>query len=304
MRKWFILLLALAMLLPSAHVSAQAEARIATLIIELWPEFDRPEMLVIYYITLAPDTVFPNEVTLRIPANVTDGKPYVVATGDTLDTADDRTAIYRVEPDGDWLQVIIQANGPAIILEYYAPLERDGATRRYTYRWPGTHAVDSAYVRVQQPAGATTLQSNLPLVDLGVDTGQGLRYLGYDAGALAAGQELQVPVRYDNPQNLLSVEALEVQPSPSLDESTSGRVNLQRYLPYILGGLGIALVIGGLVFYFSSGRQPRSRPRRHRRTERPAAVAEEASYCPQCGARAQPGDRFCRACGTRLRRQS
>lgn len=39
-------------------------------------------------------------------------------------------------------------------------------------------------------------------------------------------------------------------------------------------------------------------------TAEPAAVAadgsQQAAFCPQCGTRAKPGDRFCGACGARL----
>jgi uncharacterized OB-fold protein len=31
-------------------------------------------------------------------------------------------------------------------------------------------------------------------------------------------------------------------------------------------------------------------------------TAEEYVYCSQCGKRATPGDRFCRTCGSELRR--
>jgi hypothetical protein len=80
------------------------------------------------------------------------------------------------------------------------------------------------------------------------------------------------------------------------------------YLPWILGFLGIALIAGGGWWYWRSGlskeRSPAgaARPRRKPSTSRePAASPEGYVYCHECGKRAGPGDRFCRACGARLR---
>ncbi|HEX6268955.1 MAG TPA: zinc ribbon domain-containing protein, partial [Anaerolineales bacterium] len=39
---------------------------------------------------------------------------------------------------------------------------------------------------------------------------------------------------------------------------------------------------------------------RRRRSQR-MQEAKNGHYCHECGARAQPGDRFCRTCGSRLR---
>jgi hypothetical protein len=79
------------------------------------------------------------------------------------------------------------------------------------------------------------------------------------------------------------------------------------YLPWGLGGLGLALLFVAGWVYWSSGKANRaSAVVRKRHAVRSAAEPGEADggqvHCSQCGKRAQPGDRFCRACGARIRR--
>jgi hypothetical protein len=77
-------------------------------------------------------------------------------------------------------------------------------------------------------------------------------------------------------------------------------VLLSNYLPYILGGIGLVVITGAVVYFWQSGRGVRPQGRlRH-----PAQAQSEAKtevYCHQCGTRAHVADRFCRICGTRLR---
>ena len=75
-------------------------------------------------------------------------------------------------------------------------------------------------------------------------------------------------------------------------------------LPWVLGVMGVLLIVGGGAWYYFSGRENRQeRPRRKRRVAE-LAEAEDVEghvYCSNCGKRASSGDRFCRTCGTKLR---
>src|SRR3970282_499729 len=72
MRKWLILLTALALSIP---FPAQAQGIVAldTLTVLLWSEYDQPSMLVIYNFTVTDDTQVPTSMDLRFPseANIT-----------------------------------------------------------------------------------------------------------------------------------------------------------------------------------------------------------------------------------------
>ena len=100
----------------------------------------------------------------------------------------------------------------------------------------------------------------------------------------------------------LSVSRLEIQPVV-VDENTPGRVSLNNYLPYIIGGFGVILIVGGLAYYRQSGRSASKKSRRRQHAHAGSEESESDVYCAQCGTRARGGDRFCRTCGSRIRQQ-
>jgi hypothetical protein len=159
-------------------------------------------------------------------------------------------------------------------------------------------------IQVQQPVGAREM-TMAPAAD-GSETGQdGLVYYTKRVGALAEGQTFSLELDYEKESDALSAESLQVKPSaPVTDAPTTART-LRSALPWILGILGVGLLVGGGLWYWQSGKgkeQPEPR-RRHRSATAAEPAAESGSdiYCHQCGKRAGAGDRFCRACGTRLR---
>jgi len=88
-----------------------------------------------------------------------------------------------------------------------------------------------------------------------------------------------------------------------VDENTPGRVSLNNSLPYIIGGLGVVLIVGGIVYYWQAGRKSFKSPRRRSHAQMENEDLKEDTYCPQCGTRAKTGDRFCRVCGARIRQK-
>lgn len=52
----------------SVPVRAQQGVTFESVQIDLWPEYDRPDMLVVYRFVLAADAQLPTELSLRIPA--------------------------------------------------------------------------------------------------------------------------------------------------------------------------------------------------------------------------------------------
>lgn len=65
--RWLFCLLFLTLLLPGV-VLAQSSAPLADLNIALWPEYDRPEVLVIFRGRVADNTPLPAALTFKLPA--------------------------------------------------------------------------------------------------------------------------------------------------------------------------------------------------------------------------------------------
>lgn len=293
--KWLFLPLLLALLIAPAGATAQAGVTFDRVTVQLWPEFDQPSMLVIYDFTMAEGTPLPVNVSLRIPAEANLIAVAYAPAGNLLNVPYQEP----VEENG-WQVVTVPVETDAIYhIEYYAPLERSGDQREYFYVWPGDYAVNTFSVSFKIPVDTTEYSTDPQMGEvISADSGQTI--LELEASNLPAGEQFPIQLAYTKTSDRLSVADQPLE-TGIVDESTQGRISLSFYLPYILGGLGILLILtGGLYFWqYSKGR---TRPRL-RHTAREAETTGGEIYCHQCGKRAQPGDRFCRTCGTRLRKE-
>lgn len=298
MRKWASLMLLLLLLAFPTIAGAQGEFGLSDLSIQLLPEYDQPSMLVIYDFSLPTTISVPANFTVRIPA---DADLFAVAYNQNGNLYD---AVYSgPEIQGDWQVINIVTDGAtAYRVEYYEPLSIAGTKRQFTFLWPGDYAISNFKVFLSKPLDVTQMTTE-PAMDEMKRASDELDGIGKSFGRLAKGEQFILTVQYDKTSDALIEAPPELGPSAPVDENTPGRISLSNYLPYIFGGLGLVLIIGGFVYYWQSGRKPASRPRRRR----PAQAEEDegdAQYCPQCGTRAKPNDRFCRVCGSRLRQES
>lgn len=295
-------LLAALLCLPAISSRAQEPVSLNTLTVSLWPEYDQPSLLVIYKAQIAPQVSLPAEIVLRIPSQA--GEPTAVAVGPNAESVADVT--HTSQPAGEWVQVSFIATTPAIQLEYYDPrLEKNGNQRTLNYTWPGDYAVDSLVVEIQHPVGSSNF-SVTPQASDQVQDDDGFLYDVINQGVVQAGSSITVTASYQKDSDELSATNLPIQPSAPVTAPTTARLNLGQALPWILGILGVALIAGGGIWYWQSGKQSSTeKNRRRHRSSRPKdsgpAAVGEGVYCHNCGKRAAAGDRFCRACGIKLR---
>jgi ribosomal protein L32 len=298
-RKWLIILACLAYLALPASVRAQAPIRFSAVTVDIWPEYDRPSVLVIDHLTLDAAAVLPAQVTLRVPARA---QVWAVAV---VDASGGRiNAPYNLQVQGDWAVLSITANSPSLQIEYYDPLVKNGTSRRIEYQWAGDAAIDSFGVVFQQPAGATDLALAPAAQSSSVD--KGLTYYRTAPVALAAGQTYSLVANYQKQNDDLTISSMPVEPAQPFGQNTFGNMWINGVTNVILIGLGGLLVAGaviGVIFWRRNSPKSAAR-RRHVRSGNAEQGPEEAVYCSQCGKRAQPGDVFCRTCGERLGRRS
>lgn len=295
-------LLIFPLLLPSA-VSAQNPVVFDQMMVEIWPEYDRPDALIIYRIQLADEVSLPAQVSLLIPRRA--GEPYNVAFQDMDGLL--YNLQYTKEMQGDYTRLVLSTPTAGLHIEYYDPdLSREGEKRQYRFEWSADYAINNLSIAIQQPASASDMQI-LPSFGPGVLKEDGFTYFTSSVGKVNAGQKIAVEMSYTKPDDELSAGPQPVQPAQALGEDTPGRTRFNDLLPWILGGIGLVLLVGGFSWFWLSRNQASLAAdvrRRHRAA--PARRSEEvaetgAVYCHQCGRRAGPGDLFCRTCGARLR---
>ena len=304
MRKWILpFLLILSLILPLG-ARAQTPLTLDLLQLQIWPEYDKPSVLVIYQMTLPSTASLPATLAVRIPTATGDPNAVAVHQADgSLITLD-----YTRTVSGDWATISFTTPGPEVQLEYYDPtLEIDGNSRHFQYTWPGDYAASQFTIQVQQPVDTTDMVIS-PSLGSGATGNDGLTYFTQDIGAVPAGQNINITLDYNKSTDTLSATTISVQPSAPIPQSKVTDLNISTWLPWILGILGAGLIIGGIIWFWQSGRQ-RPASQTHRRRSRAATSepvsnvvsAEDAIYCSQCGKRASPGDQYCRSCGTQIR---
>jgi hypothetical protein len=275
-------------------VAAQTGLKIERLQIDLWSEYDRADMLVIYRGTLPADTPLPATLTLRLPARV--GEPHAVAYSD--ESGNLLQANYSTATTDDWLAVTLEAPTASFQLEFYDSLTRVDEQRSYTFIWPGDYAVDELSLAFVPPPGASEIRTE-PTLSPFQSTADSLSY-GGTMGNLAAGQESRLTVSYRGGTVGVAVAA----PGPTSDESNN--------TPLLIGaaiGLVVLVIAGGALLWYN--RRPKPQPTRASlpqrrssrgkgRTPRRAAAQEQtapAGFCTHCGNPLRVDDRFCGQCG-------
>lgn len=324
----------LAALLLGGVLGAQGGIAVTRLDVELWPEYDRPAMLVIQRLRLAPGVSLPAELSLRIPA--TAGDPNAVA--ERLADGQLVNVSYGREVEGEWSVLRFTASRPELQVEYYDPTLRTEETRRtYTYRWPGDVPAGEVVVSVQQPLGATDLRTEPAAA--GRSSGQrGLVYHTVSLGGRGAGEAAEVRVEYEKDSDALTAEAMPATGTASGSKRESGSGSGASgsgtaaegnggvgqggipgtggdapLWPWIVGGLALGLLAGGILIrwrYASrakagsrSGGPGEPRPRRVAEADggEGAADAGRAEAGAAGAIEGEEADRFCTRCGAPAR---
>ena len=272
---------------------AQETLRIERLQIDLRPEYDRPDMLVIFRGTLANDVPLPATLTLRLPARVE--APHAVAYDDGTDNL--LQADYSTRRTADWLLVTLETPSPGFQLEFYDSLTQTGERRSYSFIWLGDYTVEHLDLFLLPPPGPREIQTDLALSP--VQQGQATGFRG-TLGSLAAGHTLKVTTSYDD----TTINVVQVVTPPDGEDSDN--------TPLLAGAIiiiAVVLAIGGTVWYTRRARpqraavspdlQQRTRRKGRAARKRPAQTKPTASgYCTRCGRPLRADDRFCGKCGT------
>lgn len=306
MRSTVRLLLLLALLLIPLQASAQSAVPLGRVEVALWPEYDQQAMLVIYRVTLPAATTLPTTVVVPIPARV--GDPTAVAQ-QASDGALILARYERAAVDGDWARLTIQADSAVLQVEYYDPLTIDGVARSYDFAWPAGYAVTELAYEILQPVGASGMQSDPAAASERVGS-NGLTFYSGSLGAQDGSADARIRVGYSKSDEALSVESA---PLPGSDTPAIGAAqpagvpaSLTSLAPWLIGGLGLALLAAGALLFLRSRQADRRAGRpRHRPTRSTEGgertIDASAVFCHSCGTPAGVADAFCRKCGTRLR---
>jgi hypothetical protein len=271
--------------------------------VDIRPEFDNPQVLVIYHIVLASDAKLPATVTIALPGRI--GTPTALAWVDPANGSM-YNLTYQSKLEDDLVKVTFTTTGSEIQLEYYDPnLSKSGTVRNFTYSWMGKFDVDNFSIHIQPPVGA---QKNIITPSLGDPqfSDSGVEFYYAKLGSISAADSFNINIAYEKLTDELSIEKLPVISTAPIDDLTTGRTSIQEIIPWIVG-LFLLILAGSIAWWIWISRHSESRKdnriKRHLSTLKTQKNEEREGdyvYCLQCGQRSAPGDLFCRTCGTKL----
>lgn len=304
---WGLVLLLLLLAWPAR---AQETPTLANLEISLWPEFDRPEVLVIYRGLFAADTSLPIPVEIRIPASA--GQPTAVAyvvEGERLNQE------HTVRQEGEWLVVSFELTAYGFQLEYYDALTTDAEGKReYTFAYTADYPITALSLDVQVPPTAQDFGLE-PAADAVVTEGDGLTYHQVHLGSLEKGDTHTWTFAYrkDNPDLTVALFAEPEGTAPAVSEAPAASPGTDNTTAWIFLAAFVALLaVGAGAFWLGRQTQPVvEAPRRQkrrgsgRRSSPPppgTPAGDEVRFCHKCGAQLRPDAEFCHQCGASVRR--
>ncbi len=286
-----------AMVLPSL-TPPQTQALLAQSVeINIWPEYDQPSVLVTYDIELAESASLPAQVAIRIP--IAAQKVHSLIYMEQPDSAP-IPLTHRPYLEDRWLRIVFTTPTRYLHIEFYDPrLNLSQARRTYTYEWPGDFSVQQFIVHIQEPAGATQMQ--IPArFQAGIKGSDGLTYHTADLEAMDAGDAFTFTIGYEKTGNQPSFTQQNVQPNIAINNETPGRFNMRSLLPWLLSGFG-ALCLLTLLFTLLLRRLRLPGNPNNRNPTSPTPTPHQGLHCPTCGHSITTADRYCRACGVRLK---
>lgn len=325
-RSYWICFLALALtLLASVAARAQvATPQIDNLLVELWPEYDRPEVLVIYRAELSPETPLPAELTFRLPGYIK--AMHAVAIQQDGQLVEVRAEEIDLRYDGDDLYLTFPASSPGVHFEYYDPniITRQGQTRQLTFEFTASYASRVTNFEIQEPFQAQdfSLTPSPSRTFIGNDD---LTYNLIELTDLTPGESFKLSATYQRSTNALSVEGIGAGVSEHAADLAAGPeppVATNQTLAYVSIGTGVALLLtaGGYWLWSArfnkgtvsptlrQGSRRRPGPPSKRKTitkgsplskpvEQPAEAQATDGYCYNCGVVLQADSNFCHNCG-------
>ncbi len=305
-RPLLILLLCLTAL--TGRVQAQDAPRLATLDVSLWPEFDRPEALIIYRGMFAEDVALPVPVEIRIPASA--GEPTAVAYVD--ETGQRFNQPHTITQEGDWIIVSFDLESRAFQLEYYdAMTSGEEGQKTYTLNLLADYAIADLSLDFQVPPTAQDFTLD-PAADSVTQETDGLTYHIVHHGPVEPGEALSWTIAYQKDDENLTVSLFTQPQTPTpapavMPPAPSGTVQSGPADWVWVAALVALLAVGAGAFLLvrltsaSSAPPPRKKRRGSGRGAAPPPRADEVRYCHRCGAKLRPDATFCHQCGAAVR---
>jgi hypothetical protein len=299
------LMVTLVLCLPSPAAAQTLPLQIDNLLVEIWPEYDHSEVLVIYQATLDPTTPLPTEVTIPLPAYV--DELHVVALVQNNALVEAPTDSFNLRREGNMVFLDLFLPVHTFQFEYYDPiiLTREGETRMLTYQFLAPYPVKAATFEIQEPFQASQFTSTLaPTASF--QGSDGLTYNLVQVENLAAEETFDLSATYQRNTDVVSTQNLDPRPASPPTSPPAATTNDNQTLGYVLIGVGAFLFLGAVGSWWWSRREADIAPTRPvlKGLQKGTTSTKTAGFCYRCGTALRREANFCHTCGAARRQAS
>ncbi|MBW1855052.1 MAG: zinc ribbon domain-containing protein [Deltaproteobacteria bacterium] len=289
-RRYFFLLFFLIMILPGAWHTQDKVTTVDSLVVDIWPDYDRASVLVLLTGTLLADTKLPASVTLPFPET---GRLNAVARIDSSDGVMKNDIIYTTAPG----EIAFIVPDLRFRVEYYLPYTVNNNRRTFNFTWLADVSVDNFQIRVQQPKFASSLTTVPGTLDV-ASSGDGFTYHAFPIKSVRAGQIYSVDVEYTMTSTQLSIaKSAPTGAQESVLPSTSkGKLGVKWLIVVVVVSVIILLIV--IIWQMSNRRAEVNRQVSH---QAKSATDSSLSFCAKCGNQVDKADKFCSKCGSALK---
>jgi zinc-ribbon domain len=295
-------LLGWTMLAAAPRAFAQDPNQLSKLQVSVWPEYDKPTVLVMLDGTLADTKNLPRQVAVLIPSSA-----QIQVT--TFTNPDGTYAVEQPSQStnqGDgYARVTFTTNTAQYHVEYYDNLLRGSPDKTMDFVYKAAAPADQVTLQVQQPLKATNFSID-PSTQTTQNGSDGFTYYILQFPTLAAGQTISAQVKYTktdpNPSVIATPAAAPASAPASAPAATPTSPWSNVFYVVALVVLGLVVVVG--FFLWQRSREPVAAPVRSRSRPRHSAehaATSAAAFCTQCGHGLGADDVFCPRCGTKRR---
>jgi hypothetical protein len=296
-----IALALLALVHPSTGRAENPVTSIQSLTVQIWPDYDRPAVLVMMSGSLPSSAPLPALVKLPLlPEAELNAVARADATGNLF-------ADIAYTTDAGTLS--LSTPDPQFRVEYYVPYRVEGGEHHFTFDWLADVSVQTLSVVVQQPTSATSLVTQPPAAEV-VRGKDGLTYHMLPTGSAPAREPLSVHLSYSATTAALSAErrpapAPAAAPAPApVQEFRSPTAPVTAADPGPGWGFLVAIVATAGVSMGITWQIARNRFASGVGSETPRAERPAVRPCPGCGLPCGIDDYFCSDCGQEIRPQA
>jgi len=235
MARWFLFLVMTAALWMPQNVQAQGQVEFEYLLVSIYPEYDRPEVLVIFQATLPANAPLPEQMSLRIPSDALDFQlAYPGSNGLYM-------LPYTTVAEGNWLRINFRPATNEIHWEYYdVHLFKIMQQRNFEFTWPGDYPVKSLSFEVIKPVNASQVKIS-PNLGSERQGDNGLIYYSAMIGSLEAGSTFLLNLSYQKPDDRLVVSPDTTRTEQPAVQAGTGQATISNLISWLLSLLGVFL---------------------------------------------------------------